>query len=63
MLTVPPLEEGQLQDRGHILFANQDSDTAEEVFNKFNGKMTALGCPMHLEYPIKRKLKTLKGRS
>lgn len=53
MLTAPPFNDGQAWDRGHIVFANDDSDTAEEVLNKFNGKMTAAGCRLHLEYSIK----------
>jgi hypothetical protein len=48
MLTVAPLKYGQLWDRGHILF--REGDTAEEVLDKFNGKMTAMGCRLHLEY-------------
>ena len=50
ILTVPPFKEGQLWDRGIIVFGNEDSDIAEEVLAKFNGQMTALGCRMDLEY-------------
>ncbi len=60
MLTAPPFKAGQLWDRGHIHFC--DADTAEEVLNKFNGKMTAIGCPLNLEYSVKKDTTTPKPK-
>ncbi len=55
MLTVAPSAEGHVWDRGHIFFRREDTDIAEEVLNKFDGKMTAKGCRLNLEYALQKR--------
>jgi hypothetical protein len=54
MLIVPPFRDDQIWDRGHIFFGREGADIAEEVLNKFNGEMTHVGCPLHLEFAWKK---------
>ncbi|KAF8346624.1 hypothetical protein F5887DRAFT_88220 [Amanita rubescens] len=55
---LPPFKDGQIWDRGHIVFKREGADIAEEVLNKFNGQMTHIGCPLHLEYAWKKDIET-----